>query len=42
MKILIVEDESKTATFVKRGFTEEGFVADAYLIKPFSFCDSGS
>lgn len=28
MKILIVEDEPKTAAFVKRGFTEEGFVAD--------------
>ena len=28
MKILIVENEPKTAAFVKRGFTEEGFVAD--------------
>ncbi len=28
MKILIVEDEPKTAAFVKRGFTEEGFMAD--------------
>jgi len=28
MKILIIEDEPKTAAFVKRGFTEEGFVAD--------------
>lgn len=28
MKVLIVEDEPKTATFVKRGFTEEGFVVD--------------
>jgi two-component system copper resistance phosphate regulon response regulator CusR len=28
MKILIVEDEPKTAAFVKRGFAEEGFVAD--------------
>ena len=28
MKILIVEDEPKTAAFVKRGFIEEGFVAD--------------
>lgn len=28
MKILIVEDEPKTAAFVKRGFTEEGFAAD--------------
>lgn len=28
MKILVVEDEPKTAAFVKRGFTEEGFVAD--------------
>lgn len=28
MKILIVEDEPKTAAFVKRGFTEEGFVVD--------------
>ncbi|MDA8259008.1 MAG: heavy metal response regulator transcription factor [Betaproteobacteria bacterium] len=31
MKILIVEDEPKTAAFVKRGFTEEGFVADVAL-----------
>ena len=31
MKILIVEDEPKTASFVKRGFTEEGFVADVAL-----------
>lgn len=28
MKILIIEDEPKTAAFVKCGFTEEGFVAD--------------
>ena len=28
MKILIVEDEPKTAAFVKRGFTEEGFLTD--------------
>lgn len=28
MKVLIVEDEPKTAAFVKRGFTEEGFVVD--------------
>ena len=28
MKILIVEDEPKTAAFVRRGFTEEGFVVD--------------
>ena len=28
MKILIVEDEPKTSAFIKRGFTEEGFVAD--------------
>lgn len=28
MKILIIEDEPKTAAFVKRGFTEEGFVVD--------------
>lgn len=28
MKILIVEDEPKTAAFVKRGLTEEGFVVD--------------
>ena len=28
MKILIVEDEPKTAAFIKRGFLEEGFVAD--------------
>ena len=31
MKILIVEDEPKTAAFVKRGFTEEGFVADVAI-----------
>jgi two-component system copper resistance phosphate regulon response regulator CusR len=29
MKILIIEDEPKTAVFVKRGFVEEGYVADA-------------
>ena len=29
MKILIVEDEPKTAAFVKRGFTEEGFAVHA-------------
>lgn len=28
MKILIVEDEPKTAAFIKRGFVEEGFAAD--------------
>lgn len=28
MKILIIEDESKTATFVKKAFAEEGFVVD--------------
>ena len=28
MKILIVEDEPKTATFLTRGFNEEGFVVD--------------
>lgn len=28
MKILIVEDESKTATFIKKAFTEEGFTVD--------------
>lgn len=28
MKVLIVEDEPKTAAFLKRGFAEEGFVAD--------------
>ncbi len=28
MKILIVEDEPKTAAFIKRGFVEEGFSAD--------------
>lgn len=28
MKILIIEDEPKTATFVKRGFVEEGFTVD--------------
>ena len=28
MKILIIEDEPKTATFVKKAFTEEGFVVD--------------
>ena len=28
MKILVVEDETKTAAFVQRGFIEEGFVVD--------------
>jgi len=28
MKILIVEDEAKTAKFLKKGFEEEGFVID--------------
>ena len=28
MKILIVEDEPKTAAFVQRGFIEEGFIVD--------------
>ena len=28
MKILIIEDEPKTATFVKKAFIEEGFVVD--------------
>jgi two-component system copper resistance phosphate regulon response regulator CusR len=28
MKVLIIEDEPKTLAFLKRGFTEEGFVAD--------------
>ena len=28
MKILIIEDEPKTAIFVKRGFVEEGYVVD--------------
>jgi two-component system copper resistance phosphate regulon response regulator CusR len=28
MKILIVEDESKTATYLKKGLEENGFVAD--------------
>ena len=28
MKILIIEDEPKTAMFVKRGFMEEGYVVD--------------
>ncbi|MDE2464586.1 MAG: response regulator, partial [Alphaproteobacteria bacterium] len=28
MKILIVEDEAKTATFLRRGLEENGFVAD--------------
>lgn len=31
MKILIVEDEPKTAAFVKQGFIEEGFVVDVAL-----------
>ena len=31
MKILIVEDEPKTAAFVKRGFSDEGFVADVAI-----------
>jgi two-component system copper resistance phosphate regulon response regulator CusR len=28
MKILIVEDEAKTAKFLKKGFEEAGFVVD--------------
>ncbi|MFL6658753.1 MAG: heavy metal response regulator transcription factor [Massilia sp.] len=28
MKVLIIEDEPKTAMFVKRGFLEEGYVVD--------------
>jgi two-component system copper resistance phosphate regulon response regulator CusR len=28
MRILIIEDEQKTATFLKKGLTENGFVAD--------------
>ena len=28
MKILIVEDESKTAAFLKKGLTEQGYVVD--------------
>lgn len=28
MKILIVEDELKTATFLKKGFSESGFIVD--------------
>ena len=28
MRILIIEDEPKTAAFVKRGFIEEGFIVD--------------
>src|SRR5687767_6615797 len=28
MKILIVEDEKKTASFLRRGLTEQGFAAD--------------
>lgn len=28
MKILIIEDESKTSTFIKKAFTEEGFMVD--------------
>jgi len=31
MKILIVEDEPKTAAFVNQGFTEEGFVVDVAI-----------
>src|SRR2546430_2659648 len=28
MKLLVIEDEPKTANFLKRGFSEEGFVVD--------------
>ena len=28
MKILIIEDEAKTAKFLKKGFEEAGFVID--------------
>ncbi|OYV76321.1 MAG: DNA-binding response regulator, partial [Acidithiobacillus ferrivorans] len=28
MKILIIEDEPKTAAFLKKGFSEEGDIAD--------------
>jgi two-component system copper resistance phosphate regulon response regulator CusR len=28
MKLLVIEDEQKTASFLKRGFTEAGFVVD--------------
>ena len=28
MKILIIEDEAKTAKFLKKGFEEAGFVVD--------------
>lgn len=31
MKILLVEDEPKTAAFVQRGLTEEGFVVDVAM-----------
>ncbi len=34
MKVLLVEDEPKTAVFVKRGFTEEGHVVDVALDGP--------
>ena len=28
MKLLVIEDEPKTANFLKRGFSEAGFVVD--------------
>ena len=28
MKLLVIEDEQKTASFLKRGFSEAGFVVD--------------
>ena len=28
MKILVVEDEKKTASFLKKGLTENGFIVD--------------
>ncbi|MBI3772441.1 MAG: heavy metal response regulator transcription factor [Gammaproteobacteria bacterium] len=28
MKVLIIEDEPKTVTFLKKGFTEEGYIAE--------------
>lgn len=31
LKILIIEDEPKTATFVKKAFAEEGFVVDVAM-----------
>ena len=38
MKTLIVEDEIKTASYLSKGLSEQGFVVD-YLVKPFAFSE---